>query len=657
MKSIRAKLAIIVIALFIVSLCGLSGLNYWQARNILVGELETELALQTQSYSKEFAAWIKYSQTEVATISRSPILRSSNNATIVPYIAAEVKNNSLYETMLWIDATGKSVNADGVVRNDSERDYFKQAMTGKTVVSGPNVSKGTGKPIISIAVPVRENNHVIGVLAGIVTVEKLEELVLGIKSGDSGYAFVVRGDGLTLIHPDKDKAGKENIITASANAPDFATMANKMVLGERGFGVYSDKGITKYLAYEPIAGTNWSLGINIPVHEATARLSVFAWTSLVTISIVLIVAIGIIFMIASFLVKPLRELTGAAQAIADGDLRLQRLSVNSQDEVGRLARSFETMIENLRSLVKRIGTSSETLSVSTDELANNFDNSAQAVTQVAVAISDATQGLERQVRAISAAMKKGEEIATAASKDVTKMKTATDSADNAVVAVETGITAVTSAVDQMYQIRQVVDNSATVITELGSQSNAIGQIVETISNIAGQTNLLALNAAIEAARAGEQGRGFAVVAEEVRKLAEQSQEAAKKIATLISDIQDKTNHAVKAMQDGTQEVLRGEKVVTQAGKAFDDVSSHIKAVAGIARETVVALEQTAADGLKLSSVLQEAEQISREILNQTETMSAAIEEQSAAMEEVASSGQELAGLADGLKVEIARFKC
>lgn len=657
MKSIRAKIAVIVIALFVASLCGLGGLNYWQARNLLVGQLENELALQTQSYSKEIAAWIKYSQMEVATISRSPILRSGDNAIIVPYIASEVKSNNLYETMLWIDATGKSVNADGVIRNDSERDYFKQAMTGKTVITGPFTSKGTGKPIISIAVPVRENNRIIGVIAGIVTVEKLEELVLDIKTGDSGYAFVVRGDGTTLIHPDKDKVGKENILTASANAPEFAALTNKMVSGEYGFGVYSDKGSAKYLAYGPIEGTNWSLGINIPVREATARLGVFAWTSLVTITIVMIIVIGVIFMIASFLVKPLRELTAAAQSIADGDLRMQHLSIHSQDELGLLARSFETMLENLRSLVTRIGTSSETLSDSAEELANNFDNSAQAVNQVAVAISSATQGIEYQVKAISNAMQQGEGIATAASRDVTKMKAATDSADNAVSAVETGVTAVTSAVNQMNQIRQVVDNSAAVITELGSQSNAIGQIVETISNIAGQTNLLALNAAIEAARAGEQGRGFAVVAEEVRKLAEQSQEAAKKIAALISDIQAKTNHAVKAMQDGTQEVLRGEAVVTQAGKAFDDVSFHVKAVAGIARETVAALEQTAADGLKLGTVLREAEEISREILGQTETMSAAIQEQSASMEEVASSGQDLAGLADRLKVEIAKFKC
>jgi methyl-accepting chemotaxis protein len=231
-----------------------------------------------------------------------------------------------------------------------------------------------------------------------------------------------------------------------------------------------------------------------------------------------------------------------------------------------------------------------------------------------------------------------------------------DIVSRAVGVVGEGNKAVDTAISQMTSIRQTVDNSAKVVAELGESSKEIGQIVETISGIASQTNLLALNAAIEAARAGEQGRGFAVVAEEVRKLAEQSQEASNQITRLISDIQNKTYDAVIAMDGGTKEVRQGTEIVDQAGRAFKEIDGHVKEVASLAQGMANGLTKLAENSQVVLEAVEETKGISEKISSQAQDISAASQEESASMDEIAASSQHLAQVAEQLQLIVAKFK-
>jgi len=208
----------------------------------------------------------------------------------------------------------------------------------------------------------------------------------------------------------------------------------------------------------------------------------------------------------------------------------------------------------------------------------------------------------------------------------------------------------------MASIEQTVLSSAGVVANLGERSKEIGQIVDTISGIAGQTNLLALNAAIEAARAGEQGRGFAVVAEEVRKLAEQSQEAAKKIAILISEIQGDTNKAVIAMDSGTREVKLGAEVVNASGQAFQEITTLVTQVSGQVSEISSAIDQMASDSEQIVGSVKRIDDLSKKAAGEAQTVSAATEEQSASMEEIAALSRALAKLAMELREAVNKFE-
>ena len=232
-------------------------------------------------------------------------------------------------------------------------------------------------------------------------------------------------------------------------------------------------------------------------------------------------------------------------------------------------------------------------------------------------------------------------------------------AENTKRAVDTarqGRDTIDGAVLQMKNIEKTVNHSADVVTKLGERSKEIGQIVDTISGIAGQTNLLALNAAIEAARAGEQGRGFAVVAEEVRKLAEQSQEAAKQIGELISGIQVDTEEAVVAMSDGTKEVRTGAEVVNKAGLAFGEIVKMVDEVNQQAGDMAKTMEELASGTQKIVGSVQEIDASSKNVAAEAQTVSAATEEQSAAMQEIASGSRSLANLAQHLQEASSKFK-
>ncbi len=297
-----------------------------------------------------------------------------------------------------------------------------------------------------------------------------------------------------------------------------------MVKGETGVATYEYLGVEKIVGYAPVKSAGWSLAVTLPVKEATEVLSTLTWISLLTTVIVLLIAAVIIAWFAKSITKPIQTLEVAANKIAGGDLSQTTLGINTDDEVGRLAKSFEQMARNVRTLIQHISGEAEHLAASSQELTASAEQSSQATNQVAISIQEVASGAAEQMNAANNTVTVVTEMSAGIQQIAANASSVSVQTEIAAEKAVKGGAAVGKAVSQMGQIEQTVNTSAQVVAKLGERSKEIGQIVDAISGIAGQTNLLALNAAIEAARAGEQGRGFAVVAEEVRKLAEQSEE-------------------------------------------------------------------------------------------------------------------------------------
>lgn len=379
------------------------------------------------------------------------------------------------------------------------------------------------------------------------------------------------------------------------------------------------------------------------------------------------IVIGIIFVslvilglsgwyITKIIANPLNAMVLFCKELAAGDFRDKPRKVVRKDEIGQVADALADMRGALCKLMKRVNESAEQLAASSEELTASAEQSAQAANQVAESIADVANGAEKQLSVASDTSAVVQQMSASIQQVAANANEVAGQSVRAADKAKEGNKSVDKAVNQMASIEQTVIASAQVVAKLGERSKEIGQIVDTISGIAGQTNLLALNAAIEAARAGEQGRGFAVVAEEVRKLAEQSQDAAKQIATLISEIQGDTDRAVVAMGDGTREVKLGAEVVNESGKAFQEIAAMVTNVSGQTREISAAIEQMAIGSQQIVGSVKQIDELSKRASGEAQTVSAATEEQSASMEEIASSSQALAHLAMDLREAVSKFK-
>ena len=329
---------------------------------------------------------------------------------------------------------------------------------------------------------------------------------------------------------------------------------------------------------------------------------------------------------AAALQAQIEKLLQEVSAVGDGDLRVQ--AEVTPDTLGVLADSFNYMIEELAKVVGRVQSTALQVTHATRRI---LDRSAELA-----------QASETQVAQISQTTEAVEALAVFIQNVARNAQLSAEAAQEALRNASTGEVAVRQTIDGMMLIRENVQETSKKIKRLGERSNEIGEIVRIIEDIADQTNLLALNAAIQSAMAGEHGRGFAVVADEIRLLAERSTESTKRIATLVKSIQGDTFEAVVAMEDSTQEVVKGSQLADEAGRALSSIYAAVERQAQMIESIARAANEQASVSENVAVAMGQISEITR----QTNT----------GTQEAAVSVSYLSELADQLRASVATFR-
>jgi methyl-accepting chemotaxis protein len=566
-----------------------------------------------------------------------------------------IKKN--FETVLVLDSNGRAWG-DPKALDYSDRDYFHRIMSGEEyVLSDPLQSKSSGEMVVAMALPIHGVGGIVNrVMVGTLSLKRISEIVLGAKAGDTGFASLVDSSGLIMVHPNADYVLKHNM--KDDPIPELATIGKRMISGEHGFGIFHIDGKAKYLSFAPVKNSGWSVGLTATQDEFSARIGPLKLiiTGFGMLLSCLVAGLAIFVLGQSF--KPLADLERAFAALSKGDLSL-RVSVKIQDEIGRLATSYNTVAESLSSLVTTIKEANKATSKVSQTLAVNSEETSAAVEEIDAAMSSMGERaslLSRSVEGSGLAVGEIHKGVENLNELITRQSVAISQSSASVTQILANIGNIERSAErelglsrEAAQLAQNGDEAMKDTTrsldEVSKAAESILSLTEVIDSVASQTNLLAMNAAIEAAHAGEAGRGFSVVADEIRKLAESTAtnagEISKALKRVAGAIERTINHshsasdfftgilessrAVEQGMDeslgGLREVSAGSMQITEALTALRETSQSVE-VSG--REIEKRLSDISSSSMEVLRVSQEDVNSVREIATGLRQVSTAI---------------------------------
>jgi len=530
--------------------------------------------------------------------------------------------------------TSQLTQSDGYTSDASwdvtSRPWYAQVTEAKApILTEPYVDTATKKMIVSVIAPVFQKGAgtMVGVAGIDFSIDSLYSMMQGYTLGETGFFLLSTKGGVLIYHPDSNQLQK------NVQEADLSENAVNAILGQQtGEILYSAMNQKAHGYLTPVGQTGWTVISGLPDKEFNGTVDAIRFTVIAVFGTgILLLAILLVF-ISRSITKPLKNLAGVANRIADGELDVS-VDIRANDEAGQVAEAIARTVERLKAYINYIGEVSAVLDQIADgnlvydlkyDYTGEFAKVKQSLEHIRSTLTQTVSQIVVTAEQVSSGSNQLSDGAQALAQGVTEQAGSVEQLSTAVLSMADMIEK--SAVDaadaknklaqsesEVAQSNQYMQEMISAMAEISDKSGRIESIIQTIENIAFQTNLLALNAAVEAARAGTAGKGFAVVASEVKNLATKSSEAVKNTSQLIAE-------SIESVKNGTDIAGQTGTILQKATESSREAVSLIEKISAASSEQADRIQQVKSAVGQISSVVQ--------------TNSATAEESAAASEEL-----------------------
>lgn len=530
-----------------------------------------------------------------------------------------------------IKSSSLSQSSIGDVFNRVQRTSIGQVVTSDFMPYPPS----NNEPAAFMASKVIDaNGQHIGYIALQFPINKVNDIMQQrVGMGETGETYLVGEDkrmrsdsyldpqGHSIIASFAGNIAENGVDTEAVNDALNGHTASKIIIDYNGNPVLSSFDTIQ------LGDFKWVLIAEIDEAEAFATANTLTYISTITIAVASLIIIFVGFFIAKNISTPIVNAVKAVQQVSSGDLT-QNIPVDQSDELGVLQQALHDMIIKLKDMIEHISASADQQATASQELSSitaltneNVTRQHQATDQVAAAINEMSTSID----------------------EVTQRTTeASTAADNSMELVDTSATTINETIEQVRELSDRILASKSMIDEVQEGTTNIVNILVVIKGIADQTNLLALNAAIEAARAGEQGRGFAVVADEVRTLAQNTQNSTVEIENMIQSLETKVSKATEAMNLGNEQAKGIVEKTHEVTRSLSEVEASVSVISDM--------------NIQISTATQQQSDVARDITQQAVQISDISVETGDGAKEISAASDELANLAVELSDQVKVFK-